>query len=1127
MTKPSFSKFVTSGLILCLFISIIGPLFQKVEAGEMDPDFTNKELSVEATASELFEEPDTNLTERGASINPVGIAKGGAQKVTIIVQQCASTNGDSVSIVNQAQLKSDGIEPGTPGKINNCAFVLNINVRSQAMSGVARRIEFATSTEHSYVDLTILGQDSSNQPATKSIVSNEPEDVIIGDPQPIPYSQAFPLLDGLFQDVAAIQISALDLNANSSNVNRLDALMQQFQASFQYSQTLGLLNSGAAQQSAANAASGAFQTQLINQQSQLITSLLAAQQQLLQAQRALDALPATATDARAAATQTRDLANDNVTSITQQLTSVKNYLLTAAPANPTYNAPSPSPVTFPSPSVAPVLPLAQTPSNDKAFTPSFPASKQMENQVSLLWERLANLVNTLVQTNNPANTYLVKFNTSILFGKAKRKRQLLTTQYALECVPDPSDGDRPASNNDEQRDNKIQVLDLFPRKAAVNIAEEKYKDSKTGLAALLSFFSIGGNVSYNREHLQITQALGQSAYITGYGIQTSSFGWVFGPTLGEDAPAPGDRTTFALVSFPQNCGSPKIKLVNVAWDKSPYVVNAQKPALRDLNAWFPRTTEGKPRCKDCDTGVAYTPAEYDPANLAGSANDKVTIDITLNADLDREETVSVNGNILSRARDKFGRATVRSSNDNVTGGLLETNALNAGTWLPVGSREIILNLNPASFKDRFPSIILTSPKGTIDITSRITKAKIGGTDYICPPNTGKPCALVLPSIGRPRPSLKKFFVGRWKGEKSYHIVFKSLDPPQPVSKTVSGLSAIQVINNSQGEPWSTHATVVARQGGNAYPLQCEPRGEYLDCDAGLINPTERNKSGNYGKFNPTEMVDFDIFDGDYWGGSAKGSSMLQRCMVEECFSPLVWRIDDPEWIAEDGTEHKNGWLLHMVLVNVERNQTVQLDGGFDTPIQCPPKKTQIDQPDRPDRPDQLECTADIFIPMTDFSKMRNSMKFSVMNAEKTARVGNTSQIGNIRLNISPKITSITDDQMRFTGENLVFNSIVVGTGSRAHEIKIECDKLKRECFIPENAGFAPKDEGYLYFKAYSELIEFVTVDDKGIHPIAAHHPPKQTQGGAPQSATNTPPPTSETKRDPGEIKPTRIFVSPQ
>lgn len=45
----------------------------------------------------------------------------------------------------------------------------------------------------------------------------------------------------------------------------------------------------------------------------------------------------------------------------------------------------------------------------------------MENQVNLLWERLAYLVNTLSQSDDEGDIYLIKFNTGISADKKNAK----------------------------------------------------------------------------------------------------------------------------------------------------------------------------------------------------------------------------------------------------------------------------------------------------------------------------------------------------------------------------------------------------------------------------------------------------------------------------------------------------------------------------------------------------------------------------------------------------------------------------------------------------------------------------------------------------------------------------------
>ena len=118
-----------------------------------------------------------------------------------------------------------------------------------------------------------------------------PPDVTVGV-RVWPYSRIYPLLDGLFQDVAATQLKALSLDPNNPNGTNLDALQQVFQLQAQYSATAGIQNGLAAQQAATYSASALQQAQLVNRQSQLIQSQLITQSQVGIAQKTVDALSA-------------------------------------------------------------------------------------------------------------------------------------------------------------------------------------------------------------------------------------------------------------------------------------------------------------------------------------------------------------------------------------------------------------------------------------------------------------------------------------------------------------------------------------------------------------------------------------------------------------------------------------------------------------------------------------------------------------------------------------------------------------------------------------------------------------------------------------------------------------------
>src|SRR3974390_955205 len=113
-------------------------------------------------------------------------------------------------------------------------------------------------------------------------------EVEIGSPKILEYSRVYPLLDGLFQDVAATQIASLTLNPNAPNASALDALQQVFQLQLQNSATAGIQNNLAAQQTANASTFASFQNALLQQQSQLVAAQFTAQQQVGAAQQALD-----------------------------------------------------------------------------------------------------------------------------------------------------------------------------------------------------------------------------------------------------------------------------------------------------------------------------------------------------------------------------------------------------------------------------------------------------------------------------------------------------------------------------------------------------------------------------------------------------------------------------------------------------------------------------------------------------------------------------------------------------------------------------------------------------------------------------------------------------------------------
>lgn len=904
----------------------------------------------------------------------------------------------------------------------------------------------------------VLGQGKS-----KSADSTVTSDVIIGTPMRIPYSRIYPLLDGLFQDVSAIQIAQLNaLSANGTNASSLDAVIQQFQASLQFSETLGIQNATTAQQSAVQSSNMAFQAQLINQRSQLYNLQFSNQQQTLQAQSELNIkdLPE---DQKNAATQRLQAAQNNLSIINEQIKTLNGLIVTQTTAN-TFATPTLTttlPTLLPAPEVKPTNPsLAKT---NETSSPTFPASKQMENQVNLLWERLAYLVNTLSQSDDEGDIYLIKFNTGISADKKKRKDHLLNTQYQVTC-------------KDKTKEQPT-VLDLFPRMSALNISDQKYRDSKIGLGGFLSFFSVGLNMAYNREHLRVTQSLSQAAYITGFGIQTNTFGWMFGANLGEKAPAPGSRATFALVSFPKNCDEAQISLVKTEWAKAP-TINTTIATTKELDKFKP---DSQPKIckKDCVDQISYSPVEFASQNDSST----VTIDIHLKDPIDREQIVSINGMVLKRARDKFGRATMGTEPAlGILGsGLLQESDMKIGTWFPVSNKEIILTLNPKNFSDQFPRIFLNSANGSIDISAHIKNAIVSGRDFVCPSQSTVSCGFLLPAIARQIPTARRFFAARWligSDDKNNHLIFQVSDIVQATSSSDPNNQNKLKAKSPKNEPWSAGATVTAIQGSKGYILQCNPKGEYLDC----LNPN----SG----FKYDDSATFIVTDSAYDNQSVKGTASMPKCNNVCEKDPIIWSLTQPKWSDTD-----NAWRFTIELINVEKDWSVIL-GEVNNPVNQP--ALTVCQGNNP-------CKTEIYIKPDKFLLTEDTLRLTVAttgNPNEYVPVGNYSELFYLKTELTPVIDSYNEDYTYFEGKNLVFNRVVFSK-DRTKIYNFECSAGRVCEFDKSKYG---DNEGFLYFVAGNRFIPFATYKN-GLLPI-----PKRKKPEKPKNVTNlTQPPIIENK----------------
>ena len=865
-------------------------------------------------------------------------------------------------------------------------------------------------------------------------------------------------MDGLFQDVAATQIASLTLNPNAPNGSALDALQQSFQLQLQYSATAGIQNGLAAQQSSVASNYAVYQNQLLQQQSQLLTAQVTAQKQLGDAQKALDSLTTPTADQQAAAKQQVTVANDNLMSIGSQLTDVQNSLSKTLTVSPTFNTNSITPTP---PSSPPALPTVQPalPSGPAGFSPNFPATKQMDNQITLLWERLARLVETLNQGNDPNDTlYLVEFDTNIM--PRDRKHQMLNIRFPMGCA---SGG----------QDARPYVVDMYPRNAAVNVMNEKYRETRVGLAALMSFFRFGLNASYNRDHLQISQVLSQSSYITGYGVGESTVGWLYGISLGDDAIAPGVRSVYALIAVPQGCGTGRIYPPVVTWTKSPAMTTPTDPTWEERRreesavvttvAWsgskdFPvPSNSSHTRCNPlpgCVSKIMFSPVQVDSSTTTAPVMVTVSLDPT-KATLDKEEVINVNGRYLLRARDTFGRA-VNGTGITGSGGILETGSLAANTWLPLSSTTFVMNLDGILFPSRFPNILLQSPNGVIDLTNSFVKPApdgsypgatvvIDGVNWDC----NGDCSSILPSLTRPKQT-NRIAILRWaasyqdkNGELLDQLCITIADSAgvSPSTTPATGNTPLQVIKDGGLSVWGSRTIVLLDQGGDVAPIVaggCKANGARLLCPVGQA-------------WRDRNLV-IKVLDPDHAGAYFVGAGSLQGCLDDgECSNPFVWDSPPPLWNDPDNPDSgaNVAWTLRLTMANLQHGDTAVLSNDRKLSLSAAPLDcTDLSRP----------CEVRFTIPRGKLDSVTATTRLRVSGQDGKAR-GTPSLLALLPF-ISPLVTAIDPTQTDLKGSNLVFDTIQIGTGGKPISMTCNAEVDASHCSITK---YDPDAKGFLYF----------------------------------------------------------------
>jgi IPT/TIG domain len=237
-----------------------------------------------------------------------------------------------------------------------------------------------------------------------------------------------------------------------------------------------------------------------------------------------------------------------VTELQQELTSI-NGQISAASTAPAITPPTLTPTTAGAPpETANTFSdfLSKLPSgiqqdiNSQLQSPSLPATKQLDNFITLLYERLAREVSALQDDvmRDPQNAaFLVQFDVG-LYPSNEAKDRVAKVEFTLHC-------------------DRCKVYSIYPGQSSYNLANYEGASKRNNIFfSLATLFGFGINADYRRQEDTLRGDIVQSVYMAGFQQgtvgQAQDFGWYYGSAPFEKLVTPGMRSTFAIITVPRD-----------------------------------------------------------------------------------------------------------------------------------------------------------------------------------------------------------------------------------------------------------------------------------------------------------------------------------------------------------------------------------------------------------------------------------------------------------------------------------------------------------------------------------------------------------------------------------------------
>lgn len=559
--------------------------------------------------------------------------------------------------------------------------------------------------------------------------------VTVGKPKIWKFDRIYSTLDGLLRDIDAVQLASLTaLDASQANQTTLDFLSSSFNVNAGFNQKSGTVN--------------ALELENINAIRPLeLQRLKAFNEKRLQAEQRnieVNRQLAAARDRKAnldpdSLNFERDKAIETakITALTEELTEISAVLaqsppsLTSVDRNHFEDAGGiqPSPLPTPLISAGDLKEALTSKVNNSA--PSLPATKILDNFITLLHERLSRQLSIAFDDNGRnKELYLVQFDVGV-YPYKDAANHVLCVEFDME----QGTGAKPP-----------RAYDLYPATSSYNMTEYWGKSRGTGIAGSAAFlFGFGIGAEYKRQRDQVRSALTQNVYMSGFGAGTSKFGWYVGSAPFEKLISPGTRTAYAVIAVEKE-GLESLKFTpSVKWVHRSKGAGSQPEILASVDV----ETDYSPLSI---TRLAYQ-TQYGVNSAKPNANvseqsqseEFATVQLTFNETIDPNLVITVNGELLPRLRDQRGRATTEksaSTNENNHGpkgamfGLLETDSDNRSHWFAMGSKSISLKLAKSLVgSETFPRIrfLSTGTNGEVELRQLIgdKRLPVRGKKYDC------------------------------------------------------------------------------------------------------------------------------------------------------------------------------------------------------------------------------------------------------------------------------------------------------------------------------------------------------------------------------------------------------------